>query len=242
MTETAQMPDAGTGAANSPDAASTGSNGSANGHGGAGDPSDKAFRAGWAKSAERTRREVLGELGLDTEDKLNEFHSWRQGAEASKPEAEKLKASYSAQQRAWETKQRELSQKVSEYEKKLAEQAEINLALILRGESSEIARELNAFNAESVYEFIDRRCKPISSGDGTKMIFTDGDVTVDMDDKDARKKLSEHLVKVRPEYFRTHVTGGAGTGISMRVTPGKDAPRNSSELAQAIVSKLTIAR
>lgn len=202
---------------------------------------DKAFKAGWAKAAERTRREVLGELGLDTDEALASYRAQREAAEATKPEAEKLKTSIKTERAAWETKLRTEAERTKQLERQLKEQAEINLSLVLRGEASEIARAFNAYDPEQVYEYIDARTKPIERDGDTVMMFTDGALTVDLDDAEARQKIADHLAKKRPNYFRVPVPGGAGSLGHGATVMGARAtqPKSTAELAQSIVAGLT---
>ena len=171
--------------------------------------------------------------GVGTEE-WSRFKSWQTEVESKRPELDRARADLAKTQRQLA----EHTTRERDYQRQIAQQAEANFHLVLSAEAAAIGQAVQLLPeaGEDLLAYLDRHTHTAQDGTDSTVVFRDGKVEIDLNDADARKKIGEHLVKVRPHWITSRLAaGGGGAGRPAALIAGKaKPPANVDELAAAL--------
>lgn len=181
---------------------------------------------------EKTRVEVLRELGLDNDDAMARFRAHREDAEKQRPEIEK-------KEREWKRQYEGVAKERDDLTAQVRTANEAYLSLLMRSYAGDLARSIDAHDSAvpDIETWLDAHTITEGEGEDATLVVTDGDFRIEYDSKEFSKSLAEHLRKTKPHYSRSRIVGGAGTGAAGSATGPKTAPTNLDELAAAFARK-----
>lgn len=183
------------------------------------------------------KAELLRELGLDSDDAMAKFRASREEVEKAKPEIER-------KEREWKKQHEVAIKERDDLSAQLKAANEQYLAVLMDSRSSEIARQLDAYDKAlpDIRLWLDAHTVTEGEGDDAELCVKDGDFKVEFDGKDFISSVVDHLRKEKPHFHRSRMVGGAGVGAGASVSAPNTAPTNLDELAAAFARKATSGR
>lgn len=181
---------------------------------------------------------ALEALGFD-EDTLAAFEKWRVDRDSKLPEFDRLKSDYKKTARQLE----DARQQIAAFDKQFAELAEQNFALHLGQFAANLGREIKLvagpMASQDLYSLLHNNVHTEGEGDAVKMVFREGEVEIDLDDREVMKKFQEHIAATRPHWIASQLAqGGGGVGRGVNVSHKNQPPQSSDELAELMFQRV----